>query len=449
MSRQYDVVVLGSGVAGGTIARRCKENGLSAAVVESGQPGGVCPLRGCEPKKVLADAAKAVTSLRRHHGIGVKGEAGLDWQELMRFKQTFVEPVPGAVAKSFEKRGVDLYLEPGVFTGPTTLRSGEVELEGRHVVIATGSEPRPLGIPGEEHIHSSTQFLELEKLPDQIIFMGGGYISFEFAYVAATAGAHAVILHRSQQPLKQFDPGLVDKVVAQYTEDGISLHVNAPVMSVERNHDMLTVYTGGENEAAFKAPVVVHGAGRVPSIAALDLPAAGVDASRHGVVVNEYMQSVSNPAVWAAGDVAEPDLQLTPVAVAHATAVAHNILHPDDMRPARARPTPNVLFSDPVLAGVGLLEEQAREQGLDYEVSQGDAAKWAECRRLGIRYAGYKILANPDTGHIYGAHYLGPHAEEVINIIALAMRHGVTTSELIDNVWSYPSFGYALRYMLG
>jgi glutathione reductase (NADPH) len=166
-------------------------------------------LRGCDPKKVLVGAAEVIDWNRRMAGKGIK-EKGvkIDWPALMRFKKTFVAPVPKQREDSFAKAGIAMFHGRARFADKSTVRVGEQTLEAKHVVIASGACPAKLGIPGEEFLTTSEQFLELQKLPNQIVFVGGGYISFEFAHVAARSGAEVQILHRSARPLVGFDPDL-------------------------------------------------------------------------------------------------------------------------------------------------------------------------------------------------------------------------------------------------
>ena len=143
-------------------------------------------------------------------GRGVRAdEARIVWAELMRFKRSFTDPVPKSQEQSFAKAGIAAFHGRARFVGSTVVEVGADVLEARHVVIATGAMPRKLGIRGEQHVTTSDQFLELEELPGRIVFMGGGYISFEFAHIAARAGAGVTILHRGQRPLEGFDPDLV------------------------------------------------------------------------------------------------------------------------------------------------------------------------------------------------------------------------------------------------
>jgi glutathione reductase (NADPH) len=237
---RFDVIVIGVGMAGLSVAHKAASAGKKVAVVDSRPYGGTCALRGCDPKKVLVGAAEVVDWQRRMTGHGVSGEARIDWGELMAFKRTFTEPVPQKLETNLDKQGVATYHGETRFIGPNRLQVGEDTLTGEHIVIAAGAKPRELGIPGAECVSTSTDFLELEALPKRIIFIGGGYISFEFAHIAARAGAEVTILHRSERPLQGFDPDLVARLVDASSELGIDVRVNTEVTAVEKRRD-----TGG------------------------------------------------------------------------------------------------------------------------------------------------------------------------------------------------------------
>ncbi|MDK2956209.1 MAG: glutathione reductase [Desulfovibrionales bacterium] len=445
-NNEYDLIVLGSGPAGGIVARRCAKAGLRVAVVERRGWGGVCPLRGCEPKKVLVDAATAAARGEDMHGHGVTGALVLDWPELMRFKRSFTEPASDAIRVSLEKDGAHTLAGDARFDGPDAVQvDGVGRLTAPKICIATGASPRKLDFPGEELIASSEQFLDLDNLPSSIVFIGGGFVSFEFATVAARAGAKAVILHRSERVLKPFDRGLSGELVEAMRASGVEVLTGHPVYEVRRDGSKVEVLAGKDGRR-FTADLAVHGAGRSPNVAGLDLERGGVEASARGVKVNAFMQSVSNPAVFAAGDCAEPGFPLTPTAVVQAETVARNILNGPAVQ-ADLRGSASVVFTHPPLARVGMLEEEAAAQGLDCRIYEGDASGWSEHKRLGVGRAGYRILVDGSSRRIVGAHYLGHHAEEVANIFGLAVRHHLTVDDLQAQPWAYPSFGYAVRYM--
>ena len=184
-----DVIVLGSGSAAQSVAYPCREAGWSVAVVDDHPFGGTCQLRGCDPKKVLVGVADLVDWSRRMQGQGVSAPGlSLSWPDLIRFKRTFTDPVPEQNEQSFAQAGIITRHGRARFVDRTSVQVGEDTLIGRHVVIATGACHADLGIAGEEWLTTSTQFLDLDALPRHIVFVGGGYIAFEFAHIAARAG---------------------------------------------------------------------------------------------------------------------------------------------------------------------------------------------------------------------------------------------------------------------
>lgn len=208
MTRTFDLVVIGSGSAAATVASRCRAAGWTVAMVDRRPFGGTCALRGCDPKKVLVGAAGAVDAARALSGKGVRPNGQtLDWSELMRFKRTFTDPVPEKRRAGLTCAGIETFDGTAKFVGPADLTVGDQPLKAtRAIVVAAGARPADLPIDGREHLATSDQFLELESLPASLALVGGGYISFEFAHVAARAGAHVTMVHRGHQPLPRFDP---------------------------------------------------------------------------------------------------------------------------------------------------------------------------------------------------------------------------------------------------
>ncbi|PYQ47786.1 MAG: NAD(P)/FAD-dependent oxidoreductase, partial [Acidobacteria bacterium] len=273
------------------------------------------------------------------------------------------------------------------------MRVGEAVLEARYVVVAAGMKPADLKIPGTEHLMTSDQFLELDRLPRRIAFVGGGYISFEFAHVAARAGAEVTIIHRGERPLPRFDPDLVDLLVERTRKLGVRVELRTAVKGIERTADVLTVHASTTDEhRPFQADLVVHGAGRVPEIDDMDLAAAGVEWDERGVKVNEYLQSVSNPSVYAAGDAAASGgPPLTPVAGYEGGIVAANLLN-GNKTTADYNGIPSVAFTVPPLAAVGLQEATARQQGLHMRVHMERTSGWYSSLRIAEEYSAFKVL---------------------------------------------------------
>ncbi len=451
MANEFDLVVIGTGTAAATVAAGCRAAGWSVAVVDSRPYGGTCAQRGCDPKKVLVGAAEALDWARRLEGKGVKAKAKIDWKALMQFKRTFTDPVPASREKGFEQKGIATFHGRARFTGPTSLKVGPEKLEAKKVVIAAGAEPMELGLPGEKHLRTSDDFLELKRLPKRVAFIGGGYISFEFAHVARRAGAEVTILHRGEQPLVRFDPALVEQLVAYSRQLGIKVRLNTEAKAIEKTpgqKGLVVKAVEAGKEQAFEADLVVHGAGRVPAIAGLNLKKAGVEHNRRGVRVNEYLQSVTNAAVYAAGDAAGSDgPPLTPVAGYEGRVVTANLLGGNQTK-VEYGAIPSVAFTVPPLAAVGLSEKAAQEQGLKFRVNHGETSGWFSSRRIGEECSGFKVMVEEGSERILGAHLLGPQAEEIINLFALAMQHGLTASQLGKVLYAYPTHASDVQYML-
>jgi glutathione reductase (NADPH) len=307
----------------------------------------------------------------------------------------------------------------------------------------------PLPIQGAEHVTTSDRFLELDELPHRVLFIGGGYVSFEFAHIAARADAKVVVLDRGERPLKAFDPDLVAKLLERTRALGIDFRAKAEVQAIERTSTGLgvTAEIDGRNET-FEADLVVHGAGRAPSLERLDLERGNVRAEKKGVTVNEFLQSVSNPRVYAAGDAAATaGAPLTPVASLEGAVVATNLLEGNVETPDYTG-VPSAVFTIPELTRVGLDEAQAHEQRLEVEVKATDVSDWYSIERVGEHHAAAKVLLQKDTGRILGAHLLGPEASELINFFGLAMRTGLTATDLKRLVSAYPSAASDLGYLI-
>ncbi len=450
MTRKFDIVVIGTGSAASAVASRCRSAGWQVAVIDSRPFGGTCALRGCDPKKVLVGAAEALDRVRRMKGKGIRAEeVRIDWQELMRFKRSFTEPVAKNREEGFAKAGIATFHGRARFVGPSSVQVNDEVLEGRYVVIAAGQKPADLKIVGTEHLTTSEQFLELNELPKRILFIGGGYIAFEFAHVAVRAGAQVTIAHRGPRPLPRFDPDLVDQLVKSSRELGVDVQLGTEVIRVEKSSGQLVVRASASGQPrTFEADMVVHAAGRVPEIDDMNLDAAGVAWDSRGVKVNEFLQSLSNSAVYAAGDAAASGgPPLTPVASYEGIIVAANLLKGNSQKP-RYVGIPTVVFAIPPLAAVGLSESEAHKQALKFKVKKEMTSNWYSSRRVAEKYSGFKILVEEGTDRIVGAHLLGSEAEEVINLFGLAMRAGIPAADLKHMLYAYPTRGSDVPYML-
>lgn len=396
MMKRYNLVIIGTGTAAMVAAMRVRAAGWSVAVIDFRPFGGTCALRGCDTKKMLVGGATAADHARRMHGKGIAGETRIDWPAL----------------------------------------------------IASGAEPMKLGIAGEEHLITHEEFLELETLPRRIILVGGGFIAFEFAHTARRAGAEVTVLEQASRVLGPFDPDLVGWLVEKSRDLGIDVRTGTAVETIDRDGGSFTVRAAAHgNLETFQADLVVHGAGRVPALDALDLDAAGVAHERGRIKLNEFLQSVSNPAVYAAGDAAQVGPPLTPVSSHDGKVVASNLLNGNHQEPNYTG-VPSVVFTIPPLAAVGLGEAEARRQGYKFRMQSEKASDWFTARQAAEPAYGFKVLIDEETDRVLGAHLLGPHVDEVINIFALAIRHGLTAEQLKTTMFAYPTGASDIGYML-
>ena len=447
--KNFDLIVVGTGAAGASAAYACRSAGWNVAIIDSRPLGGTCALRGCDPKKVLVGATEVIERARQMAGKGVSyNDVKIDWPGLIQFKRTFTQPVPADREQQFSQAGIAVFHGGARFTDKTTVQVGDDTLIARFVLIAAGARPATLGIDGEEHLTTSDEFLELDRLPRRILFVGGGYISLEFAHVAARSGAQVQILHRGARPLEQFDPDMVDRLVHATRELGIALHLKTAVEKIEKNSAQFTVHAFVDGAPrTFQADLVVHGAGRVPEIDDLDLETAGVQREKRGVTVNEFLQSVSNPAVYAAGDAATKGPPLTPVAAMEGEVVAANLLKGNHRTPDLTA-VASIVYTLPPVASVGLLEAAAKEKGLKFRVNRQDTSEWYSSRRLGAKYSAFKVLVEDETERILGAHLIGPDAEEQINLFTLAIQSGIRGSAIENTLFAYPTGASDLGYMV-
>ena len=450
MTNTYDLVVIGAGMAGIAAANKAAASGWRTAIVDELPYGGTCALRGCDPKKILRRSAEIVDAARMMKGKGID-DAGLsvNWRDLMSHKRGFTDPVPERMEQQLASNGVATLQGTATFVSRVAVTVGGDVHESRRFLIATGARPRPLEFPGAEHVIDSTRFLDLDDLPERIVFIGGGFVSFEFAHIAARAGARPMIIDRGARPLKGFDPDLVDLLVERGVNAGIEVRTQTTITAIEpvgSSYRVTLVAAGHPTE--IHSDLVVHGAGRIPQLSNLALDAANVAHDTAGVTVAGHLQSTTNPAVYAAGDSADTaGMPLTPVAVSEAKVAASNMIKDATTTPDYAG-VPTAVFTIPELTRVGVLESEAREEGIDLAVRYSDTSGWYSNYRIGATTGAAKILIDQSTDQIVGAHLLGHEYGELINTLGLAIKVGLTTRQLKSATAAYPTVGSDLGSML-
>jgi glutathione reductase (NADPH) len=294
--------------------------------------------------------------------------------------------------------------------------------------------------------------MDTEKVPERIIFIGGGHISLEFAHVARRTGAEVTILHRSERLLRHSDADMVNLLIKATEAAGIKILLNKPVASIEKDDNGFLIKTGSksgtksetESETqSFRADMVVHGAGRIPNTEYLHLEKAGVKIERGAIVVDKHMRT-SNPRIYAGGDCVSEGMKLTPVAALQGEVAAANVLNENSIE-ADYTGIPNAVHSIPILASVGT---SAAKDSDKYKVIFRDRSHWYTTRRAGMEFAASKVIIDEANDRIMGAYILGPNAGEAINVFAEIMRLGLKASEIKKLVFTYPTTCSDIPYML-
>ena len=444
---KFDVIIIGTG-SGSGVAKRCAAAGKKTAIIDCQPFSGTCALRGCDPKKVLVGVAHVLSLNEQLRGKGIVTDATFSWKDLIQFKRSFTEPKIPKTEENLKEAGVTQYHGRAKFTAKNIIQVNDKTLSAEKFVIANGAAPTKLFMPGEDLLIDSTAFLELDELPEEILFVGGGFIGFEFAHIVSRFGVKATIVHRGEMPLGKFDADMVKLLMKASEKLGIKIILNTEVKSItkENNHFVIHAEQKGKS-LVLSTSLAVHSAGRSPDIFDMGLEKMDVSFDKKGVAVNEYMQSVSNGNVYACGDANDKSLPLTPVAAKEGIILAGNLLK-GNYKKIEYGHVPSNVFTIPAIGAVGLTEKAARDKSLNFDAHFKETTDWYSSRRLNETVSGFKVLVEKETDQIIGAHLIGPNAGEIINIFALAMNAGVKSSDLKKTIFSYPTNASDIVHML-
>ncbi|GAC1430439.1 MAG: NAD(P)/FAD-dependent oxidoreductase [Thermoanaerobaculia bacterium] len=441
---RYNMVVIGGGNTGLAAANRVAAAGRRVALVDKGPIGGLCSLAGCNPKKVFVRASEALDHVRRaaEHGIDV-GKVSIDWERVWRRKHSFTDPVPESTERGLADKGVTRLHGFARFTSPDTLVAEGEELRADAFVIATGSTPRRLSVPGGELAKTTDDILEVRQPPERMVIIGAGVVAFEFAHVFVRVGTRVTILMRTRRALAGFDDDFAQLAVDFARTIGIEIIADSNIARLRESAGAVIVeYNSGNGAELREADFVLNAAGRVAAIEGLDLQAGGIETWKRGVAVDEFLRSRTNRRVFAGGDV-HGILQLSPVASYEGRVIARNFLEGDVLK-ADYGTVPQAIYTTPPLASVGLTEGEARAAGLAVDVRMSDMKSWKVYAIAGEPVAHAKVIADRATGRILGAQLFGAGADDNIHFFALAIRCGLTTTDLKDAVYAYPTFASAI-----
>lgn len=449
---KFDVIVIGTGTAGQTAAFDLAAEGYRVAIIEdSDRPGGVCALRGCQAKKWFYEVAELVARCSHLQGIGVTDLPQVDWQQILKEKNRFTSDIPENTIKNIRGNGITFIPGKATFIDQNTISVNKSAISASSFVVATGARPRALPFEGNEHTITSDDFLELQSLPRSIAFIGGGFISFELSHFAARLGSEAGAIHIlevGERVLSPFDGDMVQQLVEASEAEGIRIHTNVSVVSVQKDDSGYSlVFESGDD---LKVDLVVNAAGRVPNIDALNLQAAGVDFSKKGIAIDQNMKT-SNNNIYAVGDCVQT-IQLARVADMEAHVAARTIISAKEGVVASGidyTAVPTVLFTYPQLGMLGKTEEQLKEQNIRYWKSYDTNLSWPTYLRVGLRFAAYKIMVD-EQGLLLGVHILSDNTTGLLNTFKHAMINNTPVNELHENsiMTPYPSRESDILYML-
>jgi mycothione reductase len=433
-AHRYDLVIVGAG--SGNMLPAGEFADWRIAVVEADRFGGTCLNRGCIPSKMLvhtADVAQAVRHAGRF-GIGARWR-GADWPAIRGRVFGRIDPLHEQAVAHRRASGIDVFLGPARFTGPKVLSVGDDELHADRFVLAAGSRPvvPPLaGLAGVPYLTSDT-VMRLGALPKSMLVLGGGYIAAEMSHIFGSLGTRVTIIARGEQLLARHDLDVRARFTQAYAERfDVRLGATAQRVSATRKGIRLDLATPSGPQQA-EGQVLLVATGRTPNSDRLNVAAAGIEVDAHGHVRTDDTYATNVPGIWALGDLAN-HYQLKHMANAEARIVRYNLLHPAQPRRAAFTVVPSAVFADPQVASAGATEQDLQAQGRDYiaatKLYSDTAYGWALEDTGGFA----KILADPATRLLLGAHLLGPQASTLIQPLLQAMCLGNTVDQVASGV---------------
>lgn len=447
----FDVVIIGGGPGGYVAAIRAAQLGGKVALIEKGELGGVCLNRGCIPTKAMLAAADVYdTVVRRSSEFGVNvGEVSLDYAKVLQRRDKIVKTLVSGVGFLMKRHNIQ------VFKGTARLLSkGEVEvslndgskqtLRGRNVIIATGSTPATLPIPGldGENVWDSDGALGAVQVPKSLLVIGGGYIGVEWGYMFRKFGCDVTIVELTSQILPQTDSEVADELRKFLEKDGVKILTDSSVRMIEhRDGKELALVTSGGSEQSIEVEKVLVAVGRRPVSDGLGLESVGVATERGRVLVNDRMQT-NVPGIYAIGDVVGGAL-LAHKASEEGVVAAENCMGRDSRM--RYNTIPGCIYTTPEVATVGLTEEMAKAQGIEYKTGKFFFRPNGKALGIGETTGFVKFIADAKYGEILGCHIIGPHATDLIHEIVVAMNAEATIESIAHSVHAHPTLSEVVR----
>ena len=440
MPTHYDLIAIGAGSGGLSVAERAAKHGAKCAVIEKGPLGGTCVNVGCVPKKVMWFGASIAHTLQDAAGYGFRFDPpSFDWATLKQARDAYVHGINGWYHTYLADSDIDEIPGTARFVDAHTLEVDGQQYTADHIVIAVGGTPTLPDIPGAELGITSDGFFELEELPRRVAVVGAGYIAVELAGVLNALGSDVTMLLRKEHLLRNFDAMLRESLMEEMLNDGISILAGSQVAAVTRQDDgsLCIECTNGQRQEGFDQ--LVWAIGRTPLTADLNLAAAGLDVTAEGFVPSDDFENTRVPGIYALGDVTGKPA-LTPVAIAAGRRLGDRLFGGMKERRLVYEHISTVVFSHPPIGTVGLTEEEAR-------ATHGDAVKIYQTRFTPMYYAplehkrqtAMKLVTVGAQEKVVGCHIIGDGADEMLQGFAVAIRMGATKQDLDDTVAIHPT----------
>jgi glutathione reductase (NADPH) len=440
MSKHYDLIAIGGGSGGLSVAERAAKYGKRCAVIESGRLGGTCVNVGCVPKKVMWYGAEIAHALEAASDYGFDVSInGFDWTELVRRREAYISGINTWYHSYLSDSDIDEIQGHARFIDAHTVEVNGKTYTADHIAISTGGRPVTPDVPGAELGIDSDGFFALEKQPKRVAVVGAGYIAVEVAGVLNALGTEVSLYLRKQHFLRSFDAMLREGLMEQMLEDGISIFPSTQVGSLEKDEDGTLTLVCDKGTRTSGLDAVIWAIGRAPNTDDLKLEAAGISCNEHGFVPTDAYQNTNVDGVYALGDITGRE-QLTPVAIAAARRLADRLFNNQPERRLEYKNIASVIFSHPPIGTVGLTETEARDL-------HGEAVKIYQTRFTSMQYSfterrvqtAMKLVTVGAKEKVVGCHIIGPGADEMLQGFAVAIRMGATKQDLDDTVAIHPT----------
>ena len=451
MDHDVDLCVIGTGPGGYVAAIRAGQLGMKVAVVEREELGGVCLNRGCIPTKAMLRSAEVMQTMQHSADYGILADnVRLDFAKVIDRREKVVKQLTGGVGGLFKSYGIQVFRGSGRLAerGGTVVVSGQTDetVNARNVVIATGSVPAKLPIPGADNpnVIDSDGALAMTEVPGSLLVIGGGAVGSEWANVFAAFGSQVTLVEMLPTLLPLEDEEMGRTLRRTFERQGITVHTEAKLEAIETADDgkevgVLTLKDG--SQARIAADKILVGVGRKPNTTGLGLEEAGAKLDRRGFVeVDDYLQT-SLPNVYAIGDVTGKAL-LAHLASHQGVTAAENIAGHEVVMDYKV--VPACTYTHPEVASVGLSEKKAREQGYDVKIGKFPFVASGRAISYGETEGTVKVVADAKYGELLGVHIIGPQASELIPEAALGIKLEATLEDIQATIHAHPTLAEAV-----